>query len=58
LNSLRCTGSDRAQVTPDPKRDLGLLLSQVRHEQRSWRKHGSGDLTFVFPLIFLIVASI
>lgn len=37
-------------------RDLGLVLWQVRYEQRSyWRNRGRGIFTFVFPLMFLVI---
>jgi ABC-2 type transport system permease protein len=38
------------------KRDLGLVLWQVRYEQRSyWRNRGRGMFTFVFPIMFLVI---
>jgi ABC-2 type transport system permease protein len=38
------------------KRDLGLVLSQIRYEQRAyWRNRGRGIFTFAFPLMFLVI---
>src|SRR5438874_10346916 len=38
------------------KRDLGLVLWQIRYEQRAyWRNRGRGIFTFVFPLMFLVI---
>jgi ABC-2 type transport system permease protein len=40
----------------DWKRDLGLVLWQIRYEQRAyWRNRGRGIFTFVFPLMFLVI---
>src|ERR1700733_7619604 len=37
-------------------RDLGLVLWQVRYEQRAyWRNRGRGIFTFVFPVMFLVI---
>jgi len=45
-----------AVLTPSLRRDLGLVVSQIRYEQRSyWRNRGRGIFTFVFPLMFLII---
>ena len=38
------------------RRDLSLVLWQVRYEQRAyWRNRGRGVFTFVFPLMFLVI---
>src|SRR5437588_773724 len=38
------------------RRDLGLVLRQVRYEQRAyWRNRGRGIFTFVFPVMFLVI---
>jgi ABC-2 type transport system permease protein len=38
------------------KRDLGLVLWQIRYEQRAyWRNRGRGIFTFIFPLMFLVI---
>jgi ABC-2 type transport system permease protein len=38
------------------RRDLGLVLWQVRYEQRAyWRNRGRGIFTFVFPVMFLVI---
>jgi ABC-2 type transport system permease protein len=43
-------------LTPALRRDLGLVGWQIRYEQRAyWRNRGRGILTFVFPLMFLVV---
>ena len=43
-------------MTPATRQDLGLILWQVRYEQRSyWRNRGRGIFTFVFPLMFLVI---
>src|SRR5262249_1205260 len=43
-------------LTPSVKRDLGLVLWQIRYEQRAyWRNRGRGIFTFVFPLMFLAI---
>ena len=43
-------------LTPSLKRDLGLVLWQIRYEQRAyWRNRGRGIFTFVFPLMFLVI---
>jgi ABC-2 type transport system permease protein len=45
-----------AVLTPSLKRDLGLILWQIRYEQRTyWRNRGRGVFTFVFPLMFLVI---
>ena len=45
-----------AVLTPPLRRDLGLVLWQVRYEQRAfWRNRSRGILTFVFPLMFLVI---
>jgi ABC-2 type transport system permease protein len=37
-------------------RDLGLVLWQIRYEQRAyWRNRGRGFFTFLFPLMFLVI---
>ena len=37
-------------------RDLGLVLWQIRYEQRSyWRNRGRGVFTFAFPIMFLLI---
>ena len=37
-------------------RDLGLVLWQIRYEQRAyWRNRGRGIFTFVFPVMFLVI---
>ena len=43
-------------LTPAIRRDLGLVGWQIRYEQRAyWRNRGRGIITFVFPLMFLVV---
>ena len=38
------------------RRDLGLVLWQVRYEQRAyWRNRTRGIFTFVFPVMFLVI---
>ena len=38
------------------RRDLGLVGSQIRYEQRAyWRNRGRGIITFIFPLMFLVI---
>jgi ABC-2 type transport system permease protein len=38
------------------RRDVGLVLWQIRYEQRAyWRNRGRGIFTFVFPLMFLVI---
>lgn len=38
------------------RRDLGLVLWQLRYEQRAyWRNRARGIFTFVFPLMFLVI---
>ena len=38
------------------KRDLGLVLWQIRYEQRAyWRNRVRGIFTFIFPLMFLVI---
>jgi ABC-2 type transport system permease protein len=45
-----------AVATTSLKRDLGLILWQIRYEQRAyWRNRGRGIFTFVFPLMFLVI---
>ena len=40
----------------DAKRDLGLVLWQVRYEQRTYsRNRGRGIFTFAFPIMFLVI---
>jgi hypothetical protein len=42
--------------TPALRRDLGLVGWQIRYEQRAyWRNRGRSILTFVFPLMFLVI---
>lgn len=37
-------------------RDSGLLLWQIRYEQRAyWRNRGRGIFTFAFPIMFLLI---
>ena len=37
-------------------RDIGLVLWQIRYEQRSyWRNRGRGIFTFAFPIMFLVI---
>ena len=43
-------------LNPSLRRDLGLVLWQIRYEQRAyWRNRGRGIFTFVFPLMFLVI---
>ncbi|MBV9424965.1 MAG: ABC transporter permease [Solirubrobacterales bacterium] len=43
-------------LTPSRRRDLGLVVSQIRYEQRAyWRNRSRGIFTFVFPLMFLVI---
>ncbi len=43
-------------LTPSRKRDLELVLWQIRYEQRAyWRNRGRGVFTFVFPIMFLVI---
>ncbi len=43
-------------LTPSLKRDLELVLWQIRYEQRAyWRNRGRGVFTFVFPIMFLVI---
>lgn len=43
-------------LTPSFRRDLGLVGSQIRYEQRAyWRNRSRGIFTFVFPLMFLVI---
>jgi ABC-2 type transport system permease protein len=45
-----------AVMTPDLRRDFGLVGWQIRYEQRAyWRNRGRGVFTFVFPLMFLVI---
>jgi ABC-2 type transport system permease protein len=45
-------------LTPELRRDLGLVGWQIRYEQRAyWRNRGRGILTFVFPLLFLVIVA-
>jgi ABC-2 type transport system permease protein len=45
-----------AVATMSFKRDLSLVGSQIRYEQRAyWRNRGRGIFTFVFPLMFLVI---
>jgi ABC-2 type transport system permease protein len=40
----------------DLRRDLGLVLWQIRYEQRAyWRNRARGIFTFVFPIMFLVI---
>jgi ABC-2 type transport system permease protein len=53
---VRTASGARAPVSPGFKRDLGLVLWQIRYEQRAyWRNRGRGILTFIFPLMFLVI---
>ena len=46
----------RAGVRTGARRDLHLLVRQIRYEQRSyWRNRGRSIFTFAFPLLYLIV---
>jgi ABC-2 type transport system permease protein len=43
-------------MTVNPRRDLGLVLWQIRYEQRAyWRNRQRGIFTFVFPLMFMVI---
>jgi ABC-2 type transport system permease protein len=45
-----------ATTSSSLRRDLGLVVSQVRYEQRAfWRNRGRGIFTFAFPLMFLVI---
>ena len=56
MSSVRSTPRPRGTVTPTLKHDLGLVLWQIRYEQRAyWRNRGRGILTFIFPLMFLVI---
>lgn len=45
-----------AVATSPLKRDLGLVLWQIRYEQRAfWRNRARGFFTFVFPIMFLVI---
>jgi ABC-2 type transport system permease protein len=38
------------------RRDLGLVVWQIRYEQRAyWRNRGRGIFTFAFPIMFLVI---
>ncbi len=54
MSSLRSV--PRARTASTWGRDLGLVLWQIRYEQRSyWRNRGRGIFTFVFPIMFLVI---
>lgn len=56
MSSVRSATRARATVPPSMKRDLGLVLWQIRYEQRAyWRNRGRGIFTFIFPLMFLVI---
>ncbi len=43
-------------LKPSRKRDLSLVVWQIRYEQRTyWRNRTRGVFTFVFPLMFLVI---
>jgi ABC-2 type transport system permease protein len=43
-------------LTPALRRDFGLVGRQIRYEQRAyWRNRGRGIITFIFPLMFLVI---
>jgi ABC-2 type transport system permease protein len=45
-----------ALLGPTLRRDLGLVLWQIRYEQRAyWRNRGRGVFNFVFPVMFLVI---
>ena len=47
-----------AVLTPELRRDLGLVGWQIRYEQRAyWRNRGRGIFTFLFPLLFLVIVA-
>jgi ABC-2 type transport system permease protein len=50
--SASAGGSTRSSLS----RDLGLVVWQVRYEQRAyWRNRARGMFTFIFPLMFLVI---
>ena len=56
MSSLRSASRARAALAPTLRRDFGLVLWQIRYEQRAyWRNRGRGILTFIFPLMFLVI---
>ena len=56
MSSVRSSSRARGTVSSTLKHDLGLVLWQIRYEQRAyWRNRGRGILTFVFPLMFLVI---
>ncbi len=45
-----------ASLKPSRTRDLGLVVWQIRYEQRAyWRNRSRGIFTFAFPLMFLVI---
>jgi ABC-2 type transport system permease protein len=56
VSSVRSATRARAAFPTGAKRDLGLVLWQIRYEQRAyWRNRGRGIFTFVFPIMFLVI---
>jgi ABC-2 type transport system permease protein len=52
MSALATPATERS----DLRRDLGLVLWQIRYEQRAyWRNRGRGIFTFVFPIMFLVI---
>ncbi len=55
-SSEEVTGMSSVARRPSLRRDLGLVVWQIRYEQRAyWRNRGRGIFTFVFPLMFLVI---
>jgi ABC-2 type transport system permease protein len=59
MSALARTNDSRGPAAggqSDLRRDLGLVLWQIRYEQRAyWRNRGRGIFTFVFPVMFLVI---
>jgi len=56
VSALSGTRAPAAPPQSSLARDLGLVLWQVRYEQRAyWRNRGRGMFTFIFPLMFLVI---
>ena len=56
MSSVRSDTRARAVFPTAAKHDLGLVLWQIRYEQRAyWRNRGRGIFTFVFPIMFLVI---
>jgi ABC-2 type transport system permease protein len=56
VSSVRSATHARAPTPAGAKRDLALVLWQIRYEQRAyWRNRGRGIFTFVFPIMFLVI---